>query len=1375
MTQIGTAYVEVKGDLTQLQADVASALAPAKLGKFGKVAGVAMGGALAAGVGAAIAGKIAYDLGAEFDAAFDKIRINTGKTGKPLEKLKKDFKAVFASVPTDATTAADAIAGLNKRLDLSGKPLRNLSKNMLELSRMTETDLTGNIQSITRLFGDWSIETAKQVPTLNELWRASQKTGVNIKDLSDLMVQFGSPLRNLGFDFDTAAAMFSKFEKEGVNIQTAMPGLRMALKNFAGAGKDPQKALEETFKAIDQAGSTAEANTLAFEVFGTRAGPDLAAAIREGRFEFDNIERSMRKGKDTIMRSSKDTRDLGENMQIFGNKLKVIFEPLGTLVFNSVGKISEALAGLPIRKWSADVQRFVKHNEDFKSVLTAVKNALKVLGAVAKVAWGIMKDQFKAAWGYLKSGLLALKGLVRIVSGVFTGDWSKAWSGVKQLFRGSVGIVLNIMRAMTAPLRAVTKLLGKALSSVFGGAWDRVKDIFESGADAIMGIVKKIIDVINLIPGVPDIHIGGSVGDEGSANVSVPGGHATRRQRGGVMVGGKPTGDSIPAILERGEYVLNREAVKQIGVDALNHLNFKQARRFQSGGPIGLSVGGAISDVAGMAADGLKNLPGGGLADMAGKALGKGAGWFVGQLPKPNLPVPFTDLGPYLIDQVTEWIKSHAPNVGGALGSMPGDLGKAMALAQQHGLSITSTTGGTHAPGSYHYSGRAFDASNGTNTPEERSYFLDAASRWGGKMLELFYDPIGWYIKNGSKVPGAIGGHSDHVHTAMQRGGFVGLMRGGAAEKGGLVKHPWFDKATKKGNINGVWPSADLAKDPNAWYNLPTLPGYVFGALAEAAGRHYGVDVPGRAMMQMVLGEGGTSNGGKPGSQGTDPGGASKGYGPWALTTNVGNEKLAASLGGFKKQNNPVLNAAAMAQVFKTNGLGAWYGQKYVTDPNADWRGSYQLRNALGGDSYNTALRAALGGKYSEDSGESAGDKAKAQNKARREAREKQVKALIRKAFTADSPVAKKGAFWQVLDLYAKYGDFDYRPGTGTAQGGFAPGRNEKGIFLSRAAEIASIANPNRGSGQLYNLVKWLEGNVDLTGAEDADDHFSERLAKVKKKGGARAAGRRESIYSRLAGLPRAFRFTNPLGEADRKIEFFGELADVAEQKALNPAGPGGSEYTDTELAGVVGQFRKVLGWQSRKKNLLDVAIPFASDWIGTYRREVKRTSDPGSVDHWKLPGFKQGLSQLVKTLGVLRSGRKALVGVTGEGGELFQTKQRLLELGVQDTVEKQAAAGISISGLREIVEAASLGVYNNLPMFHSGGIFRAPPGQVEGPALLRDGETIRTVEQERALGRSPVVEVTFADGMGWLREFMDVRIAERERAHDQFAKAGGV
>lgn len=58
-------------------------------------------------------------------------------------------------------------------------------------------------------------------------------------------------------------------------------------------------------------------------------------------------------------------------------------------------------------------------------------------------------------------------------------------------------------------------------------------------------------------------------------------------QRGGHINVGAPSGDSVPAVLERGEYVLNRKAAQAIGVDKLDALNFGAAKRFQKGGAAG--------------------------------------------------------------------------------------------------------------------------------------------------------------------------------------------------------------------------------------------------------------------------------------------------------------------------------------------------------------------------------------------------------------------------------------------------------------------------------------------------------------------------------------------------------------------------------------------------------------------------------------------------------------------------------------------------------------------------------------------------------------------------------------------------------------------
>lgn len=58
------------------------------------------------------------------------------------------------------------------------------------------------------------------------------------------------------------------------------------------------------------------------------------------------------------------------------------------------------------------------------------------------------------------------------------------------------------------------------------------------------------------------------------------------KQRGGHINMGAPSGDSVPAVLEKGEYVLNRRAVAALGKGNLDAVNFGMAKRFQQGGSV---------------------------------------------------------------------------------------------------------------------------------------------------------------------------------------------------------------------------------------------------------------------------------------------------------------------------------------------------------------------------------------------------------------------------------------------------------------------------------------------------------------------------------------------------------------------------------------------------------------------------------------------------------------------------------------------------------------------------------------------------------------------------------------------------------------------
>lgn len=66
-----------------------------------KAAGIAAG---VVGAGVVMASKALYDLGAEFDEAYDAIRVGTGATGEDLAALEDSMKRVYSSVPGEMAT-----------------------------------------------------------------------------------------------------------------------------------------------------------------------------------------------------------------------------------------------------------------------------------------------------------------------------------------------------------------------------------------------------------------------------------------------------------------------------------------------------------------------------------------------------------------------------------------------------------------------------------------------------------------------------------------------------------------------------------------------------------------------------------------------------------------------------------------------------------------------------------------------------------------------------------------------------------------------------------------------------------------------------------------------------------------------------------------------------------------------------------------------------------------------------------------------------------------------------------------------------------------------------------------------------------------------
>lgn len=312
-------------------------------------AGIAAAG-VAIGKATIEAGKYLVDLGGEFDNVVDTIRIGTGATGDALDALTDDFNEVYKSVPTTMEDASQAIADYNTRLGLTGPELQNISKQAIQVSDMLGDDLGSVIEESSQAFQAWNIDAADMGDAMDYVFKASQSTGLGFTDLMSNVQQFGPQLQEMGYSFEEATALIGQLDKAGVNTSEVLSAMKKSVSALAADGLSASEGLEIYADKIKNAGSMAEATTIAAEIFGTKAGSTMAAAIRDGSLSVADLTAELEKSGETIGGAAEDTYDFAERLQIFKQQAQVALEPLANTMFDAINQlmpvVGEAMEGL---------------------------------------------------------------------------------------------------------------------------------------------------------------------------------------------------------------------------------------------------------------------------------------------------------------------------------------------------------------------------------------------------------------------------------------------------------------------------------------------------------------------------------------------------------------------------------------------------------------------------------------------------------------------------------------------------------------------------------------------------------------------------------------------------------------------------------------------------------------------------------------------------------------------------------------------------------------------------------------------------------------------------------------------------------------------
>lgn len=106
-----------------------------------------------------------------------------------------------------------------------------------------------------------------------------------------------------------------------------------------------------------------------------------------------------------------------------------------------------------------EIQGVLQKVDDFMQNIFA-KDWTEVFGPVLGNILNAFSANLKNIWDSI---MLAMNGVIDFIRGVFTGDWERAWKGLKEIFGGIVGSLVAVMKA---PLNGIIALVNGMIDGI---------------------------------------------------------------------------------------------------------------------------------------------------------------------------------------------------------------------------------------------------------------------------------------------------------------------------------------------------------------------------------------------------------------------------------------------------------------------------------------------------------------------------------------------------------------------------------------------------------------------------------------------------------------------------------------------------------------------------------------------------------------------------------------------------------------------------------------------------------------------------------------------------------------------------------------------
>lgn len=476
MKRIGEA-AETISNATGKMAEKTRTLSGAAAGVLGAVGGLAIK-----------AGQTADDL--------NTLAKQTGISTEELQKMQ--YAADLIDVPVDTITGS----------------LKKLKKNMTSTSKDTQAaweqlgvtlkdDVTGEFRNIDDVFYD-TIQGLSEID--NETERdivAMQLFGKSADELAGIIDDGGEALKRLGEEAKNKGVIISQEDLDAAN---------------------------EMNDSLDRLKAEA---TGTFAQLGTEVAQMLLPYIPQ-------IQAALERVLEVIRNTDPEKLQLAAKLLTVLAALSPILSILSTL-FGVISKIEPIikLLGLAFGGLSAPIliavaaialiaakgdwlQEKLQQLDDFLQNIFA-KDFTEVFGPVLGGVINNFMSNIKTQWDAFKK---ILDGVIDIIRGIFTGDWERAWNGVKEIFSGIFESLVGIAKA---PLNGIITLINAMIDKVnsFIGAFNSISFKNPFSGETIGVKVPTIPNIPMLAKGGTVLSGSAIVGEVGAELLNVNNGVAT--------------------------------------------------------------------------------------------------------------------------------------------------------------------------------------------------------------------------------------------------------------------------------------------------------------------------------------------------------------------------------------------------------------------------------------------------------------------------------------------------------------------------------------------------------------------------------------------------------------------------------------------------------------------------------------------------------------------------------------------------------------------------------------------------------------------------------------------------------------------------------